>query len=119
MAYTLSHIVARLGGALEGADRMVERLAPLDVAGPADITFLSNPKYRKQLDSCAAGAVIVSPKLAAELDPARSWIVVDDPYLYFAKVATLFHPPAQPQPGLHATAVVGEGSVIKRPVALY
>jgi UDP-3-O-[3-hydroxymyristoyl] glucosamine N-acyltransferase len=112
MAYTLSHIVASLGGVLKGEDRTVERLAPLDVAAASDITFLSNPKYRKQLDGCAAGAVIVSPKLEAELDPARSWIVVDDPYLYFAKVATLFHPPAQPQPGIHASAVIGEGAII-------
>ncbi|WP_374556246.1 UDP-3-O-(3-hydroxymyristoyl)glucosamine N-acyltransferase [Aquitalea pelogenes] len=112
MAYTLSHLVASLGGVLKGEDRTVERLAPLDVATASDITFLSNPKYRKQLDGCAAGAVIVSPKLEAELDPARSWIVVDDPYLYFAKVATLFHPPAQPQPGIHASAVIGEGAVI-------
>ncbi|WP_089083223.1 UDP-3-O-(3-hydroxymyristoyl)glucosamine N-acyltransferase [Aquitalea magnusonii] len=112
MAYTLSSIVDQLGGVLKGADRTVERLAPLDVAAQSDITFLSNPKYRKQLDGCTAGAVIVSPKLEAELDPARSWIVVDDPYLYFAKVATLFHPPAQARGGIHPSAIVGEGTVI-------
>ncbi|WP_293762736.1 UDP-3-O-(3-hydroxymyristoyl)glucosamine N-acyltransferase [uncultured Aquitalea sp.] len=113
MAYKLSDIVARLGGELKGADVEVGRLAPMGEASADDITFLSNPKFRKQLDSCAAGAVIVSPKLAEELDlSARSWILAADPYLYFAQVATLFHPPATALGGIHPSAVVGEGARI-------
>jgi UDP-3-O-[3-hydroxymyristoyl] glucosamine N-acyltransferase len=49
MAYTLSHIVASLGGVLKG--RPHGRTPGTAGCGAAsDITFLSNPKYRKQLD---------------------------------------------------------------------
>ena len=60
----LSHIVAALGGELQGNDIDVDRLASMEEAGPAQLTFLANPKYRSQLDSTAAGAVIVKPALA-------------------------------------------------------
>ena len=41
----------------------IRGVAPLDRAGPGDISFLANPKYRGQLDSTRAGAVIVHPSI--------------------------------------------------------
>ena len=67
----LSHIVAALGGELQGNDIDVDRLASMEEAGPAQLTFLANPKYRSQLDSTAAGAVIVKPALAEAA--AKGW----------------------------------------------
>ncbi|MCW3478519.1 UDP-3-O-(3-hydroxymyristoyl)glucosamine N-acyltransferase [Neisseriaceae bacterium JH1-16] len=111
MAYTLSEIVARLGGEYRGADVAVDRLAPLDSAGARELSFVSNAKYRKQVEDTAAAALIVAPDLA-ELAGERPLIVTADPYLYFARVATLFHPVPQAVAGIHASAVVGEGSTI-------
>ncbi|MGR2682868.1 UDP-3-O-(3-hydroxymyristoyl)glucosamine N-acyltransferase [Chromobacterium haemolyticum] len=115
MAYTLSFIIERLGGERAGPDLTVGRLAPLEAAAAGDIAFLANPKYRKQLDDSDASAVIVSPKMAEELAQSeawsqRSWIVAADPYLYFARLAALFHPQPQPQAGVHPSAVLGEGA---------
>ena len=117
MVYTLSCIIARLGGERIGPDLMVGRLAPLESAVAGEIAFLANPKYRRQLHHSRASAVIISPKMAAELaDSAtwceRSWIVAEDPYLYFAQLAALFHPPQMPQAGVHPGAVLGEGARI-------
>lgn len=109
----LSHIVAALGGELQGNDIDVERLASMEEAGPAELTFLANPKYRSQLDTTSAGAVIVKPALAeAAAKVGRSLILTPDPYLYFARVATLLTPPPAAQAGIHPRAVVGEGSVL-------
>ena len=109
----LSHIVATLGGELRGEDRDIDRLASMEEAGAGQITFLANPKYRSQLDSTAAGAVIVKPALEeAASKVGRSLILAADPYLYFARVATLLNPQPAAVPGVHPRAVVGEGSVI-------
>lgn len=111
MILTLSEIVARLGGELVGENVSVGRVAPLESAEAGEISFLANPKYRKQLDSTAASALIVSPALA-EAASAYPLIVTPDPYLYFAKLTQWFHPQPAAVPGVHASAVVGEGSTI-------
>ena len=45
-----------------------QRIATLDTAGPADIAFLANPRYRSQLASTRAGCVIVAPAHAERID---------------------------------------------------
>ena len=62
MALQLGEIVAALGGELHGdAALPIEGLAPLESAGAQHLSFLSNPKYRSQLDASRAGCVIVGP----------------------------------------------------------
>ncbi|WP_028534446.1 UDP-3-O-(3-hydroxymyristoyl)glucosamine N-acyltransferase [Paludibacterium yongneupense] len=110
MSYFLSEIVARLGGEVRGDDVAVERLAPLESAQAGEISFLASAKYRRQLDATRAGALIVSPQLAEELSGRFPLIVVADPYLYFARVATLFHPSARANGSVHPSAVLGAAS---------
>nr|WP_199064320.1 UDP-3-O-(3-hydroxymyristoyl)glucosamine N-acyltransferase [Chromobacterium sp. ASV5] len=112
MSYTLSHIVSQLGGELRGADLLVERLAPLETAGAGEIAFVASPKYRRQMEASAAAALILTPKMAETLDGTRPLILAADPYLYFARLATLFHPAPQAQGGIHPRAVVGEGASV-------
>lgn len=113
----LDAIVARLGGELrgEGAVR-IHGVGTLAHAGPGQIAFLANPKYRGQLAACRAGAVILSPRSADEAQgPA---IVTANPYAYYARVAQLLHPmvppvvPVHPQAFVAPDAVLGEGVVI-------
>ncbi|QEL55220.1 UDP-3-O-(3-hydroxymyristoyl)glucosamine N-acyltransferase [Chromobacterium paludis] len=108
MSYTLAYIVERLGGELRGPDLAVARLAPLETAATGEIAFVASAKFRRQMLESQAGALIVTEALAAELD-GRALIVTADPYLYFARLATLFHPAQAPRAGIHPRAVVGEG----------
>ncbi|MBZ0125657.1 MAG: UDP-3-O-(3-hydroxymyristoyl)glucosamine N-acyltransferase [Rhodocyclaceae bacterium] len=103
--FALDEIVSRFGGALigDGSLRVVQ-VATLENAGPADITFLANPKYRKQLQACRAGAVVLSSENAR--DCTLPCIVSDNPYAYYARVAQLLNPPQQFPGGIHPTAVV-------------
>ena len=105
MAWTLSEIVARLGGELHGEDRSVARLAPLDEAGADEIAFVTGAKHADALRASAAGAVIVKADL---LDiAARPAIVCADPYVYFARLAGLMCPPAAARAaGAHPSAAV-------------
>ena len=109
MPLRLDEIVARLGGDLSGDGSVrVTTIATLDAAGPDDLTFLSNPKYRARLASTRAAAVIVAPDSAADCPTAA--IVTAQPYLYFARVAQWLHPRPRPAVGIHSSAVV-DGSI--------
>lgn len=105
MSLRLDRIVATLGGDLAGKGSVeISGLAPLDRAGPGDLSFLSNPKYRGQLAGTRASAVILGPEALADCPvPA---IVTPQPYLYFARVAQWLNPVVRPAPGIHASAVV-------------
>ena len=115
MTLALADIVAALGGELHGDGMLaIARLAPLDTAGPTDLSFLSNPKYRQQLASTRAGCVVVAPATREEAAARGPCIVTDEPYLYFARVTRLWkqrHEPAVPA-GVHPTAVIEEGAHI-------
>jgi UDP-3-O-[3-hydroxymyristoyl] glucosamine N-acyltransferase len=102
---TLQQIVERLGGEVAGdGSRAVTGVATLDDAGPGEIAFLANPRYRSKLAGTRAGAVIVGPRDRDATAIAR--IVADNPYAYYARTVALFHPPAVAVPGVHPSAVI-------------
>ncbi|MFT4242796.1 MAG: UDP-3-O-(3-hydroxymyristoyl)glucosamine N-acyltransferase [Acidovorax sp.] len=112
MSLLLGHIVDALGGSLEGEgasrDAVISRIAPLEVAGPGDLSFLSNPRYQQQLAASRAACVIVAPAMRAAALARGACIVADNPYAYFARATQLWRRHAAPaaQGGVHASAVV-------------
>src|SRR5690606_26327084 len=104
-AFTLREIVARLGGEAVGeVPAPLTGVATLDSAGPSQIAFLANRKYRGRLATTLAGAVILG---RGDRDAATMpRIVSDNPYAYYARAVSLFHPGREPVPGVHPTAVV-------------
>ena len=129
MSLTLGTIVERLGGRLMGSpDQLIEGLAPLQTARPDQISFLSHPKYQSQLADSQAGCVIVAPAFELAVANRVSAIVVDDPYLYFARLTRLWkhthsqasasriHPTAVIDPDAHVAedAVIGPLCVVER-----
>ena len=129
MSLRLGEIVAALGGELHGdAGLTIERLAPLESAGPSELGFLSNPRYRQQLAASKAGCVIVAPAMRDEALARGCCIVVDEPYLYFARLTRLWkqrhakagasriHPTAaiDPQATVDPTATIGAHCVVER-----
>ena len=109
MALSLGFIVQTLGGELIGsATQQVHRLAPLQSAGPDDISFLSHARYRAQLDTSRAGAVILAPDMQATLAGRAACILSPDPYLYFARLTRLWRQqhPLPVAPRIHPSAVV-------------
>jgi len=130
----LDEIVARLGGTLEGdGSVVVSQVGTLASAGAGQIAFLANPKYRQQLQTTQASAVIVPPQFAADVALPR--IVHPNSYAYYARVVALLNPPPQRARGVHPSAVVhaavpasasigenvviGAGAVIGENVTLY
>ena len=101
----VDEIVARFGGELIGdGSRLIVQVATLERAGPTDISFLAQAKYRPRLGATRAGAVILNKQAAA--DCPTVCIACDQPYLYFARVALWLNPASRANPGRHPAAVV-------------
>lgn len=114
-SYRLADIVAALGGELVGdAELAVERLGTLDNATATTLSFVSNPKYRAQLETTQAGAVIVAPSLRDDAAQRGAVIVTSDPYLYFARLTQWWAAQHRlPLPsGVHPSAFVDAGATL-------
>lgn len=110
-SYTLTELAKLLNAQIRGdADYQISGIAPLDRAQANQISFLSNSQFRSHLINTNAGAVIVTADEATHC-PSNA-LIMKDPYLGYAKVATLFVTAPMHQPGIHATAAVGENSQI-------
>ena len=89
MAKTLADIAAYLGAELVGDGQVeITGLATLTDATRGQLAFLANPAYRDQLGSSAASAVILHRSML-ELCKTNA-LVLDNPYLGYAKVSSLF-----------------------------
>ena len=110
MSLLLGQIVDALGGELEGAarEKRIARIAPLESAGPGDLSFLSNPRYQQQLAASQAACVIVAPALREQARQRGACIVAANPYAYFARATQLWRQVqgSGPVPGVHPSAVV-------------
>jgi UDP-3-O-[3-hydroxymyristoyl] glucosamine N-acyltransferase len=99
---------------LGDGDILIERLAPLETAGPQDLTFLSHARFLGQLAQSAAACVVVAPSMREDALRRGACIVVDDPYYYFALLTQLWkqqHFPT-PAPFIHPSAVIDSGATI-------
>lgn len=115
MAMQVGAIVDALGGELYGdANRVVERIAPLERACGDELSFLADARLTRALEATHAGCVIVGPKAAALARSRGDCIVTPDPLLYFARLSQLWRQShgGYPDAGIHATAVVEAGAVV-------
>jgi UDP-3-O-[3-hydroxymyristoyl] glucosamine N-acyltransferase len=116
-AFTLHDIAARLGGeVIDGTNMRYTGIAPLQEAGKQQLAFLANPKYRKQLDSTGAGAVILG--LSERDATALPRIVTTNPYAYYSRVVAMFHPERRPAAGVHAQAIVDASAQVDKNVSI-
>jgi len=117
MSPTLTELAARVGATVDGDGTVrVSRVATLESAGAGAIAFLANPKYRAQLATTRATAVIVAPAMASQT--ALPKLVSPNPYATYAKVAAVLHPATAPAAGIHPTAVVDPGARVAPTAAI-
>ena len=121
MALRLGAIVDALGGELHGdAALSIERLSSLQNATPDALSFLSHPKYRKELTASRAGCVIVAPALSDVAMSRGACILTPDPYLYFARL-TQHWKVAHARPDavrIHPSAAIDADAVIDESVRI-
>lgn len=107
---TLGELARRLECPLEGdAGIEVKRVAPIDSAGPGEVTFLANPRYVAALATTRASAVIAAPQVRGA---PCAVIRATSPYLMFARAARALAPDAPVAPGVHPRAVVAADATV-------
>jgi len=117
MAFTLQELADHVGGKVVG-NPATEILRPntIEEAGEGDITFVSNEKYAKLLESTKASAIVVSPEHAEMVGTA---VVSENPYLAFAQIVEHmvgYRP--RPEPGIHPAAAVSESATLGKDVSV-
>ncbi|GAA0830040.1 MULTISPECIES: UDP-3-O-(3-hydroxymyristoyl)glucosamine N-acyltransferase [Marinomonas] len=117
MEYTLAQLAEKVQGRVKGDPELrIDGLGTLENAQSHEIGFLANPKYKSQLATTSAGAVLVrSDELASVLDNA---IIVKNPYLAFAALSHLFVPATQKWVGMDASCVISDSATIADNVVL-
>src|SRR5882672_5436984 len=108
-SFSLAELADHFGGTVVGdAATRIRQVAPLETAGPEELSFLASRKYQKLLASTRARAVILGEE--ARDATALPRIVCKYPYAYYARVAALVNPEATPEPGVHPQAAVQAGA---------
>ena len=110
--HPLAAVAAAAGVDAAWPDTLVHGVAPLQTAGPEEVSFLDNRLYAPLLDATRAGAVIVHPAMASRVPSGAVAILTPEPYLAWARVAALFHPAPPPVPGVHCSAVVDPSATV-------
>jgi UDP-3-O-[3-hydroxymyristoyl] glucosamine N-acyltransferase len=107
--YSLGSLAVRFGLELHGDPEVrVTSVATLSQATPGALSFLANSRYRKHLAGTRASAVVVAPADAPECPVAA--LVDANPYLAYARIATLLYPAPVVTAGIHPSAVVAPGA---------
>lgn len=110
-SYKLSKLVEYVSGELIGDGQcQITGIVALDKAGPGQLSFLSDSRYRDKVSQCDASALLVGEE---DRDVQfNNRIVVQAPYQAAVKIAQLFSPKRQLSSGIHDSAVVAESAQI-------
>jgi UDP-3-O-[3-hydroxymyristoyl] glucosamine N-acyltransferase len=88
--------LATLSGATlynpRAADRRFADVAPVETAGPDDVTFLDNRKYLDAFTRSRAGAAFVDERAIGQAPAGMALLIAGDPYKAFARAAQAFYP---------------------------
>jgi UDP-3-O-[3-hydroxymyristoyl] glucosamine N-acyltransferase len=110
-AISLFQLAQKIGAQLhlsgtDTQDTIISGLSTLVKAGKGQISFLSNNRYRNQLQDTKAQAVILHPDELSHC--SCSALVMTNPYVGFAKAAQLLDTTPQPAQEISSHAVIGE-----------
>jgi UDP-3-O-[3-hydroxymyristoyl] glucosamine N-acyltransferase len=114
--------IAELAGAMlaPGVDatRAMRDVAPLETAGPEELSFLDNPRYASAFSVSRAGAVIVAPAHAERAPAGMALLLSPTPYKAYALAARAFYPRPRLDPGVAPNAVVNPTAKLGREVSV-
>ncbi len=114
--YTLEEIASRLGGVVKGdGGRTITGIKPLDQAGPDDLSFVANPRYRGAALESRAACLLASP---TDDLPGHNLIQVANPYAALASAMQIFFPPVCYEPGVNEHAIIGRGTSLGKGVSI-
>ena len=115
--YSLAVLAKQIGAHVIGEETaLVSGIASLDKAGSQDLSFVVSGKYKVALIETQAGAVIMQAGMSEYF--AGNKLIVDDPYLAYAKLSALFDYRPNTAAGIHPTAVIADTAVIAKTASI-
>ncbi len=93
----------------------VSSVADIQSACSGQLSFITNAEYLKHLTLTQASAVISSSELIAEMQSEEiniNLLLMENPYLGYARATQLFDTTPKQQSGIHPTAVVAEDTKV-------
>ena len=75
-------------------DRVITDIAPLDLAGPDDLTFFDNARYKDDLRATKAGVCLIAERFEHEAPAGLVLLRAKEPYRAFVVVAGKLFPQA-------------------------
>lgn len=116
MAITLQELSQQIGARFTGdGDVIITSAAPIETAGAGQITFLSNPAYKKYLETTGASAIVVDPNVKVDRCSA---VITDNPYLTFSRIIDILYPPDEFEWGIDKTAVIAESATLPQRILI-
>jgi UDP-3-O-[3-hydroxymyristoyl] glucosamine N-acyltransferase len=112
ISFTTAELANTLGARLQGdGARILAGLKGLAEAGNQDLSFLARADYAELLQSSRAGAILIKAPDVHLAPEGSVCLIVEDPYLSFARALALFHPEErETRRGIHPSAVVDESA---------
>ena len=113
--YSLDALAALSGARLcdpGDGERLFHDVAPLETAGPDDVTFLDNRKYTDALTRSRAGAAFIDERLIDRAPAGMALLIADDPYKAYARAAQAFYPAPPAVPRRAASAVIDPAATV-------
>ena len=96
---------AELAAGADGALTLTD-VAPLDQAGPGQISFLDNRKYVEAFKQSHAAAAVIAAEFQDRAPAGMALLLSKDPYRAYARIAQAFYPRRHPEPWVAPTAYV-------------
>ena len=116
VAYTPEEIAAIVGALrTTGTTRQpVHDIASLSAAGPGDLSFLGNAKYKSQVPDSTATVLLLPKDYAGEPRADQVFVFVENPSVALARLCSRIEQTLWPKPsaGVHPSAVIAATATI-------
>jgi UDP-3-O-[3-hydroxymyristoyl] glucosamine N-acyltransferase len=111
---TAQEIAALTGAVAQGnpGERRISGIAPLDRAGPGELSFMQNPKYAHAFAATHAGLCLTTEKFAGSAPRGVGVLVTPAPYRAFVTVAQKLFPGAMRPSSLFEASGIAAGALV-------
>ena len=113
--FSLDALAALSGATLHdptGGERLFVDVAPLETAGPEDLTFLDNRKYLDAFVGSRAGAAFVDERAIDKAPEGMALLIAANPYKAFARAAQAFYPLKPVAPRRARSAIIDPAAIV-------
>ena len=113
----LKELAEKFGLELQGdSEHQIDGVGTLEKATPSQVSFLANRSYTAQLEHTRAGAVVIQSRDSSRY--SGNALIAKDPYLAYARIASLFDPRPRAESGIHPSAAVEEDAKLGADVSI-